>query len=318
MVAPDARSDLELGLFTDSVEGATLDEALDLAARIGATALEIAAAGASTTPHLDRRALLADSGARRRYQDAFTRRGLRIAALNCSGFPLHPVIGPAERQGISETIRLAGELGVDKIVAMSGCPGDGPGSTTPNWVWYPWPADALALLERQWAEAIPYWQGIAAEAAAHGVRRIALELHPMYLVYNVPTLLRIREAVGPIIGANIDPSHMFWQQMDPIAVIRALGPAVYHVHLKDTQVVPGEVALAGVLDQRSFEDPTRRAWVFRTIGRGHGSEFWSAFVGVLRDVGYNDTLSIENEDVAQPAVAGVEEAAAFMRPLLAG
>ncbi len=205
---------------------------------------------------------------------------------------------------------------MDKIVAMSGTPGDGPGSTTVNWVWYPWPADALALLERQWAEAIPFWQEMAAFAAEHGVRRIAFELHPLFLVYNVPTLLRMREAVGTVIGANVDPSHMFWQQMDPLAVIRALGPAVHHVHLKDTDLVADEVAIAGVLDNRPFEDPTHRAWGFRTIGRGHGAEFWSAFVAALREVGYDDTLSIENEDESQPAEPGVREAAAFMLPLL--
>jgi sugar phosphate isomerase/epimerase len=308
---------IELGLFTDSVEQESFEDALDLAAEIGATGLEIAVAGASTMPHANRTELLRDAGARRRFTTAISSRGLRLAALNCSGFPLHPVIGPAERRSIEETIRLAGELGVDKIVTMSGCPGDGADATTANWIWYPWPQDAVALLERQWAEAIPFWQEMARLAGSHGVRRIAFELHPLYLVYNVPTLLRLRSAVGEVVGANVDPSHMFWQQMDPLAVIRALGPAVHHVHLKDTQIVPGQVALAGVLDQRSFDDPSQRAWVFRTIGRGHDAAFWAAFVGALRDAGYDDVVSIENEDVRQPAREGVVEAARFMRPLLA-
>jgi sugar phosphate isomerase/epimerase len=309
---------IELGLFTDSVEKAPFEEALDLAAEIGATGLEIAVAGASTMPHANRAELLGDAGARRRFTAAISSRGLRLAALNCSGFPLHPVIGAAERRSIEETIRLAGELGVDKIVTMSGCPGDGVGATTLNWIWYPWPEDAIALLERQWDEAIPFWQAMVRLATRHGVRRIAFELHPLYLVYNVPTLFRLRSAVGDVVGANVDPSHMFWQQMDPLAVIRALGPAVHHVHLKDTQLVADQVALAGVLDQRSFNDPSQRAWVFRTIGRGHDAAFWAAFVGALREVGYDDVVSIENEDVSQPAREGVVEAAAFMRPLLAG
>ena len=127
----------------------------------------------------------------------------------------------------------------------------------------------------------------------------------------------MRAAVGPVIGANVDPSHMFWQQMDPLAVVRALGPAVHHVHLKDTQIVPDQVALAGVLDQRPFENPAQRAWIFRTIGRSHGAEFWAAFIAELRAAGYDDVLSIENEDATQPPVEGVEEAAAFILPLLA-
>ena len=119
-----------------------------------------------------------------------------------------------------------------------------------------------------------------------------------------------------MIGANLDPSHLFWQQMDPLAVIRALGPAVYHVHLKDTQLVPDQVALAGVLDQRPFDDPANRAWVFRTAGSVHGPAFWSAFVAALRDVGYDDVLAIENEDAGLTPEAAVEQAARFMRSIL--
>jgi sugar phosphate isomerase/epimerase len=307
---------IELGLFTDSVERSSLEEALDLAAEIGATGIELAVAGASNTPHADRRELLDREAARQRLVRSVESRGLRIAALNCSGWPLHPLKGEAERIAIEETIRLAGQLGVDKIVSMSGCPGDGDGASVFNWVWYPWPDDAVALLERQWDEAIPFWQTLGKYAERQGVRRIAFELHPLHLVYNVPTLLRMRDAVGDIIGANVDPSHMFWQQMDPVAVIQALGPAVHHVHLKDTELVAGEVALAGVLDHRPFGDPASRAWVFRTIGRGHDRAFWSAFIGALRSVGYDDVLSIENEDVAQPAVEGVTDAAAFILPLI--
>ena len=306
---------MDLGLYTDSVDRLSFTEALDLAARIGATGIEIAAGGQSSAPHL-RLADLATAGARARFSAEFEARGLRIAALNCSAWPLHPVVGEEHAEIIRATIRLAGQLGVRKIVTMSGNPGDGRDATTINWVWYPWPSDAVALLERQWEAAVPFWRSMAAFAADHGVERIAFELHPLHLAYNVPTLLRFRDAVGPIIGANVDPSHMFWQQMDPLAVIRALGAAVHHVHLKDTALVPDQVALAGVLDQRPFRDPTQRAWIFRTVGRGHDRSFWAAFVGALREVGYDDVLSIENEDGTQPAVEGVEEAAAFMLPLI--
>jgi sugar phosphate isomerase/epimerase len=307
---------MDLCLYTDSVERLSLEAALDLAVEAGCSAIEIAAGGQSSAPHMRIGELLADGGKRRTFAQAFAGRGLRIAALNCSGWPLHPVRGEADAELIRDVIRLAGELGVDKIVTMSGCPGDGPAASTMNWIWYPWPADALALLERQWAEAVPFWQELGRLAEAHGVTRIAFELHPLHLVYNVPTLHRMRDAVGPVIGANVDPSHMFWQQMDPLAVVRTLGPAVHHVHLKDTEVVPDQVALAGVLDQRPFEDPTHRAWIFRTIGRSHGPDFWAAFVRALREAGYDDALSIENEDALQPAVEGVLEAAAFMTEIL--
>jgi len=309
---------VELGLYTDSVKHLSFEGALDLAAEIGARGIEIAAGGQSSAPHLRIHDLLSDAARRKAFADAFSTRGLRIAALNCSAWPLHPVVGEEHTELIRATIRLASELGVSKIVTMSGNPGDGPDSSTVNWIWYPWPPDAVALLERQWQEAIPLWQDLGAYALANGVRRIAFELHPLHLVYNVPTLQRMREAVGPVVGANVDPSHMFWQQMDPVAVIAALGPAVHHVHLKDTQLVPDQVAIAGVLDQRPFADPTQRAWVFRTVGRAHDRAFWTAFIGALRTAGYDDALSIENEDRSQPAEEGVREAAAFITPLLSG
>ena len=308
---------MELGLYTDSVPQLSFESALDLAASIGATGIEIATGGQSSAPHLRIAELLASPVRRASFAEAFASRGLRIAALNCSAWPLHPVHGDEHVALIRSTIRLAGEFGVRKIVSMSGSPGDGAGSSTVNFVWYPWPSDAMALLERQWAAAVELWRALADDAAAHGVEQIALELHPLHLVYNVPTLCRMREAVGPIIGANVDPSHLFWQGMDPLAVIRALGSAVQHVHLKDTEMITDQVALAGVLDQRPFEDPKDRAWVFRTVGSVHGPTFWAAFVAALREVDYDDVLAIENEDASVSAQAGVENAAAFMTPLLA-
>ena len=174
----------------------------------------------------------------------------------------------------------------------------------------------MRLLERQWAIAIPFWEEMARHATASGVRHIAFELHPLHLVFNVPTLVRMREAVGPVIGANLDPSHLFWQRMDPLAVVAALGPAIQHVHLKDTELQADRVALAGVLDTTSFDDPRERAWVFRTVGRAHDRAWWASFIDALRAVGYDGALSIENEDPYQSAVDGVREAAAFSLPLI--
>jgi len=303
-------------MYTDSVKHLPFEGALDLAARVGATGIEIATGGQSSAPHLRIDSLLADRQARSSFAEAFASRGLRVAALNCSAWPLHPIVGDRHVELIRATIRLAGELGVRKIVTMSGNPGDGAGSTAVNFTWYPWPEDSMALLDRQWAAALELWVELGAYATAHGVERLAFELHPLHLVYNVPTLRRMREAVGPIIGANLDPSHLFWQQMDPLTVIEALGPAIYHVHLKDTELLPEQVALAGVLDQRPFDNPAERAWVFRTVGSVHGIGYWSAFIAALRRVGYDDVLSIENEDASVTPEEGVELGARFMRPLL--
>jgi sugar phosphate isomerase/epimerase len=307
---------LRLALYTDSVSELPLEGALDFARELEIDAVEIATGGQSPAPHLRIEELLRDGTALERFRNAFEARGVELTALNCSAWPLHPIHDAAHRRLIRDTIELAGRLGIRTIVSMSGCGGDSAEATTINWVWYPWPPDAVALLERQWEAVIPMWQELAAHAERHGVERVALELHPLHLAYNVPTLLRLREAVGPVIGANVDPSHMFWQQMDPIACVEALGDAVHHVHLKDSEVVRAQAALTGVLDSRPFAEPKKRAWVFRTVGRAHDASFWRPFFDALARVGYDGSLSIENEDVEQPQQAGVREAASFARRLL--
>lgn len=308
---------MDIGLYTDSLSSLPFERALDVAAEAGITAIEIAVGGQSAAPHLRVDELLGDRGRRAAFEAAFRSRGLRIAALNCSAWPLHPRDGARHEAVIDDTLRLAVELGVRKVVSMSGCPGDGTDASTINWVWYPWPDDAVAFSRRAWDAALAFWQRKDRLAEACGVERIAFELHPLHIVYNVPTLLAFRDQVGPRIGMNMDPSHLMWQQMDPIAVVRAVGDATFHVHLKDTAIDPGQVALAGVLDNRPFDDPVSRAWVFRTVGRVHDAAWWGEFLDALAEAGYDDALSIEQEDPYTSQEAGVREAAAFTASLLA-
>jgi sugar phosphate isomerase/epimerase len=305
---------MDLGLFTDSVPELPFASALDLAVEIGARAVEVAAGGMSPAPHLDLGLLLRDRQARERWSATIADRGLRLAALNCSAWLLHPVRGDASRTVVEQTMQLAGLLSVRKIVTMSGLPGDGPGASTTNWSWSTWPPDAVALRERQWDMALGLWSGLADRARAEGVTRIALELHPWQLVFNVPTLRRLRDAIGVEIGANLDPSHLFWQQMDPAAVIGELGEAVHHVHIKDTALNPGRVALNGVLDHTA--EPSERAWTFRAAGLGHDAGEWSRILDALARVGYDDLLSIENEDPFLGSEEGVRAAASFVRERL--
>jgi sugar phosphate isomerase/epimerase len=305
----------KLCVNTDTFGDLSLEEALDVTTSLGIEAVEIAAGGHSPAPHMRIGELLGDGGARARFAAAIASRGLRLSAINCSSDPLHPRHGAEHLALIQDSIRLAGELGVEKIVSMSGCPGDSPQARTVNWIWFPWPEEMLAIREEQWEHAVQLWSEVAELAREHGVSRIALELLPLQLVYNVPTLNRLREAAGPTIGANIDPSHMFWQQMDPARVVAALGPAIHHVHLKDTQLFGEELALNGVLDPRSWDDPEHRSWVFRAIGKGQPPETWRAFLEALGEAGYDDVLSIENEDPSLPGEAGVREALTFLESL---
>jgi sugar phosphate isomerase/epimerase len=308
---------MDVGLYTDSLSELTLERALDVAADAGVRSIEIAVGGQSRGQHLRADELLASADKRAAFERAFSSRGLRISALNCSAWPLHPRTGAFHDTVIERTMRLASELGVRKIVSMSGSPGDGLDATTINWVWYPWPPDAVAFARRAWDEAVDYWRAKVELALVCGVERIAFELHPLHLVYNVPTVLRFRSEVGERIGVNMDPSHLLWQGMDPLAAIRAVGPALFHVHMKDVEVKPDQVAIAGLLDNRPFDAPDERAWVFRTVGRVHDAAWWAEFVETLREVGYDDSLSIEQEDPYSPQEEGVREAATFVAGLLA-
>jgi sugar phosphate isomerase/epimerase len=307
---------MDIGLYTDSLSELPFERSLDIAADCGVRSIEIATGGQSSAPHLAIGTLLESASARARFLDAFASRGLRIAALNCSAWPMHPVVGEAHATLIEDTLHLASELGVTKVVSMSGCPGDGPAATTIGWTWYPWPEDAVALRRRNWDAAVRFWTAMARVAERSGVAQVAFELHPLHVVYNVPTLLAFRAEVGDRIGANLDPSHLFWQGMDPIAVIEALGPAVAHVHMKDTEIQADQVALAGVLDDRPFSTPEERAWLFRTVGRVHPASYWWALISALRATGYDDSLSIEQEDPYSSQEEGVREAATYIAALL--
>jgi sugar phosphate isomerase/epimerase len=307
---------MELGLYTDSLPDHAFEEALDVAARVGATAIEIATGGQSRAPHLRLDELLGDAARRAAFRDAFSSRGLRIAALNCSAWPLHPAGGERHVAIIRSTIRLAAELGVTKLVTMSGNPGDGATGTAVNFVWYPWPEESMALLERQWDEAITLWQDLGEEAKAAGIETLAFELHPLHLVYNVPTYERMRDAVGPIIGVNLDPSHLFWQGMDPLVCVRGLGDAIFHVHAKDTWLDSPNIRLNGVLDTNPYTDEIHRSWIFRTVGFGHGQEFWRSLISELRLAGYNGAISIEHEDSLMSINEGFTSAVDFLKDVV--
>jgi sugar phosphate isomerase/epimerase len=241
-----------------------------------------------------------------------------ISALSCHGNPLHP--DPAQARQAQEvnrsTILLAEQLGVSVVVDFSGCPGDAPNAKSPNWVTCPWPPEYLDVLEWQWNEVVtPYWVKRAAFAAEHGVK-IAIEMHPGFVVYSPETMLKLRAIAGPSIGCNYDPSHMFWQGIDPIGAIRILGDAIFHVHAKDTQLYPSNLVKTGVLDTKPYTRERDRGWIFRTCGYGHGAEWWKEFVSTLRMFGYDNVLSIEHEDSLLSPEEGLTKAAQFLNEII--
>src|SRR6202522_1093017 len=252
------------------------------------------------------------------FQKILADHGASISALSSHGNPLHPDKNRAERdRDVSrKTILLAEKLGVSVVVDFSGCPGDSRHATAPNWVTCPWPSDYLEVLDWQWNEAVaPYWLEHAKFADDHGVK-IAIEMHPGFVVYSPETMLKLRSIAGPTIGCNLDPSHLFWQSIDPIAAVRVLEGAIFHVHAKDTQLYPINLPRTGVLDTKPYTDERARGWLFRTCGYGHGAEWGTEFIPPLRMFGYDSVLSIEHEDSLLSAEEGLTKAANFLNEIV--
>jgi sugar phosphate isomerase/epimerase len=308
---------MKIGLLTDSLPDLAFDAMLDVAADLKIDRLEFACGNWSTAPHLALDDLLDSDRARRDFLAAIAGHGMSISALNCSGNPLYPgAEGERQREITLKTFRLARLLGVDRIVMMSGLPG-GPGDANPNWITTTWPPECLAILDHQWnKELIPYWRNLSDFAREQGVRQICLELHGCQLVYNPFTLNRLREAIGPIVGANYDPSHPLWMGADPLAAVRELGSAIYYVHAKDCRIEPIPTAIDGVLDTRPSSDVAHRSWNYATLGYGHDETWWRQFCAALRMVGYDDVLSIEHEDSLLPPLEGVQKSVDLLRRVM--
>lgn len=310
---------MKIGILTDSLPDLDFDAMLAAAAALKIESLEFACGNWSTAPHIKLDELLESESARRNFLAAIHDHGMSICALNCSGNPLFPgAEGKRQHEITLKTFRLAQLLGVDRIVMMSGLPG-GPGDANPNWITTAWPPECAMILEYQWTkEVIPYWKILAKIASGQGIRQICLELHGCQAVYNPYTLNKLRDVIGPIVGANYDPSHPLWMGADPLASVRALGAAIYHVHAKDTRIEPIPAGIDGVLDTRPSADAAQRSWNYVTLGYGHGEEWWRQFCTALRLAGYDDVLSIEHEDSMLPPLEGVRKSVELLRNVAFG
>ena len=309
---------MKIGVFTVLFGQKPLDEVLDYFCQVGVEAVELGVGNYPGSAHVPTKDLLNSVSARSEFLAKIKGRGLIISALSCHGNPLHPDKKTAKlhHETWRDALRLAKLLKVETVVNFAGCPGDSERSLAPNWVTCPWPEDFLRVLDWQWTKkVIPYWKAEAKQAAAAGVR-VAFEMHPGFVVYNPETLLRLRDACGDNVGANFDPSHLFWQGIDPLAAARALAGCIYHVHAKDTLIDAANTRVNGVLDTKHYGDIPKRSWVFRTVGYGHGEEFWRHFVSALRLAGYDGTLSIEHEDSLMSTSEGFGKAVELLKKVI--
>lgn len=307
---------MRLGFVSDSLGGMNFHDLLETAVRLGVAGVEINTGGWSTAPHFDLQEMKSSAGARKTFLKSFEDRELEIICLNANGNPLHPM-DTSQAACLKDTIRVAGDLGISTICAMSGLPAGAPGDSTPNWVVSSWPPETRTILDYQWNDVlIPFWSSIVDLAKEHGVERIALELHGNQCVYNVSSAEKLREAVGPVIGVNLDPSHLFWMGADPLAAADALGEAIFHVHAKDTMLNPQVQATRSLLENGSLTDIASRSWSYITLGFGHGEEWWRQFCYRLRMAKYDGWLSIEHEDVLLNSEEGLVKSIEVLRNVL--
>ncbi len=310
---------MKLGVFSVLLGQKTLEEALKYLSESGVQAIEIGTGGYPGNAHANTDELLSDDNKIKEFKELVKKYNIEISALSCHGNPVHPQKEIADKfhSDFKKTILLAEKLGIKRIVGFSGCPGDSETSQLPNWVTCSWPEDFMKVLEYQWNDVlIPYWREMTKFAKEHNIEQIALEMHPGFCVYNPETLLRLRAEVGDMIGANLDPSHLFWQGIDPVAAIKKLGSAIYFVHAKDTKIDKRNTEINGVLDIRHYGDEINRSWIFRTVGYGHDAQVWKDIISTLRLVGYDDVISIEHEDSLMSVDEGLQKAIKFLKEVM--
>jgi sugar phosphate isomerase/epimerase len=308
---------VRVGVFTALLADLSLDQVIAKLKALGINTVELGTGNYPGDPHC-KLSMLDDAKALGEFKKKIEDNGITITALSCHGEPLHPDAAIARQH--SETNRksvlLAEKLDVPVVVDFSGCPGDSDKAKYPNWVTCAWPPHFGDILKWQWEEkVIPYWKERAKFAADHGVK-VALEMHPGFVVYNPETMLRLRAEAGPNLGCNFDPSHLFWQSIDPIKAVRILGDAIFHVHAKDTQIYDYNLPRTGVLDTKKYTDEAHRSWIFRSVGYGHDAGWWAEFISTLRMYGYDYVLSIEHEDSLMSASEGLTKAVNLLQSLV--
>lgn len=310
---------MKLSVFSPVLASMSLEEALKKLHEMGVQSIELGSGGFPGTAHLNPDELIDNDEKISQIKHLLKKYEIEICALSCHGNAVHPnkEIAAKFHSDFEKTCTLANQLGVDTVITFSGCPGGSPEDKTPNWVTCPWPDDFGEILEYQWNEVlIPYWKKASEYAKSKGIKKIAFEMHPGFCVYNPETMLRIREAVGDILGANFDPSHLYWQGIDPVYAIRKLGDAIYHFHAKDTKIDEINTKTNGVLDTKHYGDEINRSWIFRSVGYGHDYQCWKDMMSTLRMVGYDGAISIEHEDSLMTPMEGLGKAIKMLKNVM--
>lgn len=311
---------MKLGVFTPLFNNLSFEEMIDAVAKQGLQTVEIGTGGSPGNAHLDIDKLLNNREARQEYLAKLADKGLSISALSCHHNPISPVKETAQEADelLRKTIKLASLMNVSVVNGFSGVSGGNPSDTQANWPVLPWPTAYDDNYNYQWEQKlIPYWQEINTIAEAAGVK-IGIELHGGFLCHTPYTMLKLREATGKAIGCNLDPSHLWWQGIDPVAAVKILGKegAIHHFHAKDTYLDQDNINMYGLTDMQPYNNVQTRAWTFRTVGCGHDLKVWSDIISALRLYGYDYVLSIEHEDPIMSIDEGLTRAVTNLKSIM--
>ena len=307
---------MKLGVLTNVVGNMPFEEALKYFKSMGIQMVEIGCGGFPGKDHCDPEVLLNDEAKFQEFCDVIKKYDMEVSAFSCHGNPVHPnkELAAAYDKDMRNAVLMAEKYGLHQINCFSGCPGDSETSQYPNWVTCPWPDDFGKILEYQWKVLIDYWKDFVAFAKAHGVNKIALELHPGFCVYNTQTLMKLREAVGPMVGMNLDPSHLMWRGGDPVTAVHKLGAdRIYHVHAKDVRIERNYIGPDGVLDTKTIDQFAKRTWNYVALGHGHDVSWWKEFLSCLSMEGYDGPISQEMEDLTMPALTGLKKSTTVLK-----
>ncbi|MBF2674941.1 sugar phosphate isomerase/epimerase [Listeria marthii] len=311
---------MKLGVFTPLFANLSLEEMLDKVKAAGLEAVEIGTGGNPGNHHCPTDELLESAAAREAYLEKFTSRGLTISAFSCHDNPISPnkAEAAASDEILRKSIKLASLMNVPVVNTFSGTAGDSDDAKAPNWPVIPWPTVYSDIKTWQWeTKLIPYWKEIGELAAASGVK-IGIELHGGFLCHTPYTILKLREETNDSIGVNLDPSHLWWQGIDPVGAIKILGKAgaIHHFHAKDTYLDQDNINMYGLTDMQPYGDVQTRSWTFRSVGCGHSLTEWSDIMSALRTYGYDYVVSIEHEDPLMSIDEGFDRAVTNLQSIL--